>query len=775
MAKFGMGQPVKRLEDQKFITGTGRYTDDIPLSKASHGFVLRSPHAHAKIVSISTADALQTPGVLLILTAKDIKEAGYGTLPCMIDLKNRDGSAMAKPERPILADGFVRHVGDPVAFIVAETMEAARDAAERVEIDYDIMPATADTEGALSPKAAQVWPEAKNNLCFDWGLGDFEKAESLRKSAARVIELKIINNRVVPNAIEPRNALGQFENGRYTLTVSSQGSHTIQGLLAEKVMKITKEELRVITPDVGGGFGTKIFIYPELPLVLLAAKKVGRPVRWIGERSDSFLSDAHGRDHVTTARLSLDKDNRFLGLEVDMIANLGAYLSHYGPFIPTMAGAQMYVGVYKWNAVAVHVKGVFTNTTPVDAYRGAGRPEAAYLLERLIDHAAAEIGISPAELRRINFVKPAEMPYQTFLGHVYDSGDFAKNMDDALALADVKNLPARKAAAKSKGKLRGLGLATYIESCGGGNDETAWIDVGADGKVVLMVGSQNNGQGHWTSYAQLVSDKLGIDIHDVTLVQGDTDVVPTGRGTGGSRAIPVGGAATVAATDRVIEKGKRFAAHYLETAAADIEFADATFTVAGTDKRMSLIEVAKRAAGDPPPGEEAGLKATDSFKPPAATFPNGCHVCEVEIDAATGVIEIPGYWVVDDFGTILNPMMLAGQVHGGVAQGLGQALLELALYDDAGQLLTGSFMDYTMPRADDLPHINFQTNVFPCTTNPLGVKGAGEAGAIGAPPAIVNAVVDALRDYGVQHLDMPITAEKVWRALADARMPMAAD
>jgi carbon-monoxide dehydrogenase large subunit len=775
MAKFGMGQPVKRLEDHKFITGAGRYTDDIELSNASHGFVLRSPHAHARITSISTDAALKAPGVILILTAEDIKSADYGSLPCMIDLKNRDGSAMTKPERPILADGFVRHVGDPIAFIVAETIEAARDAAEQIEIDYEILPAIADTEGALSSNAAQVWPEAKRNLCFDWGLGDFDQAERLRKSAARVIELKIINNRVIPNAIEPRNALGQFENGRYTLTVSSQGSHTIQGLLAEKVMKISKDELRVITPDVGGGFGTKIFIYPELPLVLLAAKKAGRPVRWIGERSDSFLSDAHGRDHVTTARLSLTKDNRFLGLEVDMIANLGAYLSHYGPFIPTMAGAQMYVGVYKWDAVAVHVKGVFTHTTPVDAYRGAGRPEAAYLVERLIDHAAAEIGISPAELRRINFVAPTDMPYQTMLGHVYDSGDFAKNMDDALALADVSNLPARKAAAKAKGKLRGLGLATYIESCGGGGDETAWIDVGADGKVVLMVGSQNNGQGHWTSYAQLVSDKLGIDIHDVTLIQGDTDVVPTGRGTGGSRAIPVGGAATVAATDRVIEKGKRFAAHYLETAEADIEFADATFTVAGTDKRMSLIEVAKRAADSPPPGEDAGLKATDSFKPPAATFPNGCHVCEVEIDAMTGVIEIPGYWVVDDFGTILNPLMLAGQVHGGVAQGLGQALMELARYDDAGQLLTGSFMDYTMPRADDLPHINFKTNVFPCTTNPLGVKGAGEAGAIGAPPAIVNAVVDAVREYGIKHLDMPITAEKIWRALADARMPMAAD
>ena len=775
MAKFGMGQPVKRLEDQKFITGAGQYTDDIALANASHGFVLRSPHAHAKINSIDTTEAMKTPGVLLVLTAKDIQAAGYGTLPCMIDLKNRDGSAMVKPERPILATDYARHVGDPVAFIVAETIEAARDAAERVEIDYDMQPAIADTEGALAAKAAQVWAMAPNNLCFDWGLGDFDKAIALRKSAARVIELKIINNRVISNSIEPRNALGQFENGRYTLTVSSQGSHSIQGTLAEKVMNITKEELRVITPDVGGGFGTKIFIYPELPLVLLAAKKVGRPVRWIGERSDSFLSDAHGRDHVTTARLSLDKSHRFLGLEVDMIANLGAYLSHYGPFIPTMAGAQMYVGVYKWDAVAVHVKGVFTNTTPVDAYRGAGRPEAAYLLERLIDHAASEIGIAPAELRRLNFVKPADMPYQTFLGHVYDSGDFARNMDDAMAQADARNFAARRTAAKSKGKLRGLGIATYIEACGGGSDESAWIDIGADGKVILMVGSQNNGQGHWTSYAQLVADKLGIDIHDVTLVQGDTDVVPTGRGTGGSRAIPVGGAATVAATDRVIEKGKRFAAHYLETAAADIEFADSTFTVAGTDKRLSLLEVAKRAAVETPPGEEAGLKATDSFKPSAATFPNGCHVCEVEIDPATGVIEIPGYWVVDDFGTILNPMMLAGQVHGGVAQGLGQALMELCRYDEAGQLLTGSFMDYTMPRADDLPYINFQTNIVPCTTNPLGVKGAGEAGAIGAPPAIVNAVVDALREFGVTHLDMPLTGEKVWRAIESARMPLAAD
>jgi carbon-monoxide dehydrogenase large subunit len=770
-----MGQPVRRLEDRRFVTGQGRYTDDVRLDRETHGVVLRSPHAHAVIRAIDVSAARSAPGTLLVLTQVDVDNAGWGGLPCVIDLKNRDGAELWKPTRPVLAKGRVRHVGDPIAFVVAETLDQARDAAELIIVDYAPESASVDTLGTLAPGAAKVWPERADNLAFDWSLGDVAGAAAARMAAAHVVELTIVNNRLVSNPMEPRNALGEYADGRWTLTLSSQGSHTVRDLLATRVMNVPTEALRVITPDVGGGFGTKIFIYPEQPLVLLAARALGRPVRWIGERTDCFLADAHGRDHVTTARLALDRDFRFVALEVEMTANLGAYLSHYGPYIPTMAGAQMYGGVYRFDTIGVRVAGVYTHTTPVDAYRGAGRPEAAYLVERLVDHAARTVGISGAELRRRNFVRPSDMPYQTALGHRYDSGDFARNMDDALAWADAGAFVERRAAAAGRGKLRGLGIACYIESCGGGGDETAWVDVGPDGTVAVMVGTQNNGQGHWTAYAQLVADKLGCTPEDVTLTQGDTDLVPSGRGTGGSRSIPVGGAALVAATDQVIAKGRRLAARYLECAVADVAFADGWFAIVGTDRRMALAEVAARARQETVPGEEPGLAACDKFKPPAPTFPNGAHVAEIEIDPATGRIVIEGYWVVDDFGTVLNPLMLAGQVHGGVAQGVGQALLELCRYDAGGQLLTGSFMDYCMPRAVDLPTFAFKTNVVPCATNPLGVKGAGEAGAIGAPPAIVNAVVDALAPVGISHLDMPLTPERVWRALRGRDLPMAAD
>ncbi|HUA51344.1 MAG TPA: xanthine dehydrogenase family protein molybdopterin-binding subunit [Candidatus Sulfotelmatobacter sp.] len=778
MGQFGMGQPVRRVEDKRFITGTGRYTDDIALPNQAYGIVLRSPHAHARIARIDTTKAKRSPGVLGVFTVADLKADKLGTMPCPVDLPPRPGTTMQKPARPILADGRVRFVGDGVAFIVAESLAAARDAAELVEIDYQGLPAIADTAGALAAGAPLVWDDAPHNLCFDWEIGDAQKTDALFKQAAKTVQLTLVQNRLVSNAMEPRNALGDWDGKRSTLYASCQGAHHLRDTLANEILHIDPATLRAVTPDVGGGFGTKIFIYPEHPLVVWAARKLGRPVRWTGDRTDSFLADAHGRDNVIEAALALDKSGRFLALRIDNIANLGAYLSQFGPFIPTLAGAHMMTGVYRFEAAYVRVRGVFTNTAPVDAYRGAGRPEAAYVIERMVDAAARALGVDAAEVRRKNFIRPEDMPHTTALGTVYDSGKFQQNLDDAIRQAKLGELPARRAAAEARGKLRGVGHATYIESCGGGDpQEPAWVDVAADGKITVRVGNQNNGQGHQTAYGQLVADRLGIDdLSRIEVVQGDTDVVPSGSFTGGSRALPVNGVAVDKATERLIEKGKKLAAHYLETAAADIEFADATFTVAGTDRRISLAEVAKRAATDVPPGEQPGLGGTDSFLPAAFTYPNGCHLAEVEIDVDTGRIDIVDYIVVDDFGTIVNPLLLAGQVHGGIAQGVGQALLESCVYEaDSGQLVTGSLMDYCMPRADDLPGIAFRTNVVPCTANPLGVKGAGEAGAIGAPPAVVNAVLDALAERGVTHLDMPLTPEKVWRAIRGAAPARAAE
>jgi carbon-monoxide dehydrogenase large subunit len=778
MGQFGMGQPVRRVEDKRFITGTGRYTDDITLPKQAYGFVLRSPHAHARIAKLDTAKAAKAPGVLGVFTVADLKRDKLGTMPCPVDLPPRPGTTMKKPARPILADGRVRFVGDGVAFIVAESLAAARDAAELIEIDYQGLPAIADTMGALAKGAPLVWDDAPANLCFDWEIGDAKKTEARMKRADKVVRLTLVQNRLVSNAMEPRNAIGDWDGKRSTLYASCQGAHHLKETLANEILHIDPAALRAVTPDVGGGFGTKIFIYPEHPLVVWAAKKLGRPVKWTGERADSFLADAHGRDNVIEAAVALDKDGRFLALQIDNVANLGAYLSQFGPFIPTFAGAHMMTGVYRFEAAYVRVRGVFTNTAPVDAYRGAGRPEAAYVIERLVDAAARALTLDAAELRRRNFIRPEDMPHTTALGATYDSGKFAQNLDDALKLGELGELPARRAQAQARGKLRGVGYATYIESCGGGEpQEAAWVDVAADGKVTVRVGNQNNGQGHQTAYSQLVADRLGIgDLERIAVVQGDTDVVPSGSFTGGSRALPVNGVAIDKATDRLIEKGKKLAAHYLETAPADIEFADGTFTVAGTDRRIGLAEVAKRAATEVPAGEQPGLGGTDTFMPPAFTYPNGCHLAEVDIDADTGRVDVVSYTVVDDFGTIVNPLLLAGQVHGGIAQGVGQALLESCVYDaGSGQLVTGSLMDYCMPRADDLPGIEFRTNVVPSTANPLGIKGAGEAGAIGAPPAVVNAVIDALARLGVGHLDMPLTPEKVWRAIRGAAPARAAE
>ena len=778
--KFGIGQSVRRTEDQRLITGTGRYTDDISLPRQTHAYFLRSPHAHAKLIRINTEAARAAPGVIGIATGEDLKKAGLGPVPCMVPLKNRDGSDMPMPERTAIATGRVRFVGDIVAMVVAETHAQAKDAAELIEVEYGELPAVIGTMAALEAGAPQVWDFAKNNVVFDWTLGDEAPMRAAFAKADKVATVDLINNRVIATSIEPRMATASWSPGddRFTLYASSQGGHTLRKVLCHYVFNIPEHRMRVVTGDVGGGFGMKIFVYPEYACVLYAARAFGRPVRWASERGEAFLSDTHGRDHVTNAKLALDKDGKFLGLHISTVANLGAYLSHYGPFIPTLAGSNMLTGVYVIPTAFVEVKGVYTNTSPVDAYRGAGRPEAAYVIERLVDTAARETGLSPDEIRRRNFIPPNKMPFTTPLGATFDCGDFARNLGDALKTADAAGFAARRAASEKASKLRGLGLSYYIEICGGGPDETAQIRFEPGGSVTLLIGSQTNGQGHETAYAQIISHRLGVPMDQIRVVQGDTDQIAYGTGTGGSRAVAVGGSAVMAASERVINKGKALAAHFLEAAEADIEFADGTFTIGGTDRRMTITEVAilSHTQGKLPPGMSAGLEDSANFNPPAFTYPNGCHVAEIEIDKTTGVTEVVRYAIVDDFGTVINPMLLEGQVHGGTVQGIGQALYELCVYDnDSGQLITGSLMDYCLPRADVFPNFTFRYNEVPTKANPLGVKGAGEAGAIGAPPAVINALVDALAPYGIKHVDMPATPEKVWRIVNGSRQRQAAE
>jgi carbon-monoxide dehydrogenase large subunit len=735
--------------------------------------MLRSPHAHARIRTLDTS-AAAGPGVLGIFTGSDIERDGLGTIPC---LSGVDGAFL--PPRPCLVSDRVRHVGDTVAMVVGDTLAAARDAAERIAIDYEILPAAADTATALDPGTPKVWDHADGNLCFDWSVGDRDAVAHATAGAAHRVSLSLVNNRIIVHSLEPRGAIGECDPGNeiFTLWSSTQGSHFVRNVLAEYIFKVPENRIRVVTPDVGGGFGMKLFAYPEHALVLWAAKKLGRPVKWVPERSDSFVTDTQGRDNVTRLDLALDHDLRCLALGVEITANMGAYLSNFAPEIPTWSGAVMHSGVYRIPAIHVRVKGVFTHTTPVDAYRGAGRPEAAYALERLFDVAARRLGVAPDELRRRNFIAPVAMPYATPLGLTYDSGDFARNMADALAAADLTGLAARKAASRLRGRYRGLGHAAYIEQSGMPPDEFAELRFDPSGTLTILMGTQSSGQGHHTAYAQLAAERLGLPPDKVRVLQGDTDAIAFGRGTGGSRSLPVGGAALAHAADKLIAKGKKIAAHLLEAAEADLSFAGGEFAIAGTDRSIG-IEAVARAAFNPaqlPPEVEPGFAESGHFTPPAPTFPNGCHVCEVEIDPETGRIEIERYLVVDDFGTVINPLLLAGQVHGGIAQGVGQAMLEHCVFDrDSGQLLSGSLTDYALPRADDLPAIAFHYNVVPCRTNPLGVKGAGEAGAIGAPPALVNAVVDALSELGIDHLDMPLTPERLWRRIRAATSQKAA-
>ena len=769
MTKFGMAQPVRRVEDPRLLIGGGRYTDDITLANEAFGIVLRSPHAAARILSIDTAAAAGLEGVLGIYTGKDLVADNIGSLPCVIPLKNRDGSGRAEVPHPVLADGEVRHVGDPVAFIVAATHQAARDAAEAVIIDYDVLPSITDLGATLDKDAPVVWPQAAGNVCFDWETGDKARTEALFAEAAHVTRLAVVNNRIVASSMEARAAVADYDaaTGRWTLYTNTQGGWTIKSMLAQAIFKVPEDQFRIVTPDVGGGFGMKLFLYAEHALTCYAARRLGRPVRWISERSEAFLSDTHGRDNITQGEIALDKDGRFLAMRTRNIANMGAYLSNFAPFIPTMAGTKVLASVYNFQAIYANVVGVFTHTVPVDAYRGAGRPESNYVVERLIDAAAAEVGIDRVEIRRRNMVKPGAMPYVTAMNQTYDSGDFEKVLDAALEKIDWAGFDGRRASSARRGLKRGIGMSYYLEATGGGPTERAEIRFAEDGFVDVFVGTQSTGQGHETAYVQLTVDQLGIDGDKVRIRQGDTDAIPMGGGTGGARSLYSEGQAILITAASVIEKGKKAASEALEAAIADIEFSAGRFSVTGTDRGLDIIELAAaqraRAAG----GQEATtLDAAEVAKIDIHTFPNGCHMAEVEIDPDTGMIAVLRYIVCDDVGKAVNPMIVRGQVHGGVAQGFGQAVMEQTAYDpQSGQLLSGSFMDYALPRAADLPDIEVDLIEVPCLTNPLGVKGAGEAGAVGSPPAVINAIVDALSYAGVKSIDMPATPEKVWKAL----------
>ncbi|HET9108305.1 MAG TPA: xanthine dehydrogenase family protein molybdopterin-binding subunit [Steroidobacteraceae bacterium] len=778
-----IGQSVARKEDYRFVTGCGTYTDDIVLPHQAYGYFLRSPHAHAAIRSIDTAAAAAAPGVIAVYTGRDL--AGIGGLPCGWLIHSIDGSPMKEPKHPVLAEGKVRHVGDPLALVVAESAREAKAAAALIDVDYDILPAVVDPASAPASGTA-LHTEAPDNLCFTWAIGDKAAAQAAFAKAAHVTRLSFVNNRLIPNAIEPRAANAQYSaaSDSYTLYVTSQNPHVERLLMAAFVLGIPEHKLRVVAPDVGGGFGSKIYLYAEETALVWASRRVGRPIKWTAERSESFLTDAHGRDHVTTAELALDADGKFLALRVDTIANMGAYLSTFASCIPTILHATLLAGQYATPHIHCQVRAVFTNTAPVDAYRGAGRPEATYLLERIVELAARELGIDPAELRRRNFIRA--FPYATPVGLTYDTGDYEATLDRALELADVAGFPARRRASEARGLRRGLGYACYIEACGiapsniagklgarAGLFEAAELRVHPTGKVTVFTGSHSHGQGHETTFAQVVADRLGIALEDVDIEHGDTGKVLFGMGTYGSRSLAVGGSAIVKAVDKVIAKGRKIAAHLLEAGEEDVQFSDGVFRVAGTDRAKTFAEVALAAYvphNYPLATLEPGLNENAFYDPTNFTFPAGTYVCEVEVDPETGVTRIDRFTACDDFGNVVNPMIVEGQVHGGLAQGIGQALLESCHYNEDGQLLTGSFVDYAMPRADDLPDFVVETvRGTPCTHNPLGAKGCGEAGAIGSPPAVINAIVDALAPLGVRDVQMPATPYRVWQTLQQAR------
>lgn len=786
----GIGASVKRVEDYRFLTGRGRYTDDMNRPGQCHAYIVRSPHAHARILSIDTSATVAAPGVLTVLTGADMVADNIGSLPCGWLIHSRDGTPMKEPKHLPIAADKVRHVGDQVAVVIAETLQQAKDAAELLEIEYEELPAVV-APGSVETAGTAVHDEAPDNVCYDWVWGDKDKTDAAFAQAAHVTTLDLVNTRLVPNAMEPRAAVGEYDPGmdEYTLTTTSQNPQLIRLLLCGFTMGLPEHKVRVVAPDVGGGFGSKIYHYAEEVIVVYAARRLKRPVKWTAERSESFLSDAHGRDHLTHVELAMDASGIFLGMRVNTTANMGAYLSTFSSCIPTILYATLLSGQYKTPAIHAEVKAVFTNTVPVDAYRGAGRPEACYLIERIVDVAAREMGIDRAELRRRNFITPEMMPYDTPVGLQYDSGNFARNLEDALALIDYDGFPARRAESAARGKRRGIGFASYIEACGiapsnvagalgarAGLYDSAEVRFHPTGSVSVMVGVHSHGQGHETTFAQIVSERLGVPMDKIEIVHGDSAKTPFGMGTYGSRSLAVGGMAMMKAIDKVIAKSKKIAAHLLEASAEDIEQDGGVFRVAGTDKSVDIAAIAGAAYvphNYPLDELEPGLDEQAFYDPKNFTFPNGTQICEVEVDPDTGVVKIVRFAAVDDFGRVINPMIVEGQVHGGLVQGIGQALLEHAVYDeDSGQLLTGSFMDYAMPRADDVPDFEVKTNEVLCTTNALGVKGCGEAGTIGGAACVMNAVCDAL-DIG--HMDMPASPERVWRVIRDSRFGMAAE
>jgi aerobic carbon-monoxide dehydrogenase large subunit len=777
MGMEGIGASVVRKEDKRFITGKGRYVDDIKLVGMTHAHFIRSPHAHAKVKSIDASEALKMPGVLAVLNGKELVEDKVGNLICGWAITSKDGSPMKMGAWPALAPETVRFVGQAVAVVIAESKNLARDAAEAVVVDYEELPSVPDIHAAIKQGAAQLHPEAPGNVVYDWVIGDENAVKDAFAKAANVVTLDVVNNRLVPNAMEPRAAVAEYDaaDEHYTLHTTSQNPHVARLVLSAFYNIAPEHKLRVIAPDVGGGFGSKIYIYPEEMVCLWASKKVGRPIKWTGDRSEAFLTDAHGRDHVTHAQMAFDKDNKILGLKVTTHANFGAYMSLFSSAVPTYLYATLLSGQYVIPAIHCEVIGVYTNTTPVDAYRGAGRPEASYLIERMMETAARQLKVDPADLRTANFIR--QFPYQTPVIMAYDTGDFVASLEAAKKAIDYAGFPARKAKAKSEGKLRGIGVSCYIEACGiapskavgslgagVGLWESAEVRVNPVGTIEILTGSHSHGQGHETTFCQLVADRLGIGIDQVSIVHGDTDKVQFGMGTYGSRSAAVGLTAILKAMEKVESKAKKIAAHALEAAEGDIVIENGEFKVAGTDKKIALPMVALAAytAHNLPDGMEPGLKETAFYDPTNFTFPAGAYICELEVDQATGKTSFVNFVAADDFGRLINPMIVEGQVHGGLAQGIGQALLEGAVYDDNGQLVTASFMDYTMPRADDLPSFKLSHTTTLCPGNPLGIKGCGEAGAIGASAAVINAITDAI---GNNKLEMPASPDRVWHAI----------
>jgi aerobic carbon-monoxide dehydrogenase large subunit len=756
--KFGFGQALRRKEDEPLLRGQGRYVADVTPPGSLHAVVLRSPHAHARFALHDLARVRAMQGVRLILTAADV--AHLNPMPCPGTIPDLP---IAVPDYPVLARDIVRHVGDAVAFVVADTLALAKDAAEAITVDWQPLPHVVGIKAALAPGAPPVHA-GRGNLAFETAVGDQAATRAAFAQAAHKAEVTVVNQRLVTNYLDTRGVIAEHDGTRYTLTIGSQGSHIIRDIIGGMVMKLKPEEMRVITNDVGGGFGTKLFPYREYALAAVAAERLRKPVKWVAERSEHFLADTHGRDNLSTARLALDDKGKMLALDIDILADMGSYLSAYAPYIPWL-GVGMASGVYDIPTAYVRLRGGYTNTVPVDAYRGAGRPEASYLIERLVDVAARELGVAPDTLRKRNFIKPKAMPYTTPTGKVYDSGDFAGIMARAQELAQWDGFNKRAAASKRAGKLRGIGLATYIEACGNNGPETATLTLERDGGVTVLIGSQSSGQGHATAYAQLVAERLDLPPDKVRVLQGDTDRIKSGAGTGGSSSIPIGGVSVDRAGKKLAEQIKEIAADALEASVGDLEIADGAVRIAGTDRALSFADVAAHPRATP-----QKLTAANEFGNEPPTFPNGAHVAEVEVDPATGKVAILNYVVVDDFGATLNPLLLEGQVHGGSVQGLGQALMEETVYDAAsGQLLSASLMDYALPRAADAPHFTFETRNVPCKTNPLGVKGAGEAGAIGSCPALINAVADALwRAHGIAHIDMPATPPRIWAAMQEA-------